>query len=102
MRPLNRAERIAVWVWIVLTVVVWNGVYDLVLTRGIKDYVLRNALHQAGRGPEVSMARLMDIAVTDAIWLSTLWACVILFAGLMTVRAAGRRGGLDTAERGAK
>jgi hypothetical protein len=91
MRKLQRQERIAVGVWIVLAVVVWNGVYDFVLTRGIKDYLLRNALHQAGRGPEVSMAALLDLTVTDAFWLSTLWASVILFAGLWTVRLFSHR-----------
>ena len=86
MRKLQRPERIAVVVWLVLAVVVWNGVYDLLLTRGIKDYLLRNALHQAGRGPEVSMTSLLDFTVWEAFWVSTLWASVILFAGLWTVR----------------
>jgi hypothetical protein len=86
MRPLARAERIAVWLWIVLAVVVWNGVYDLLLTRGIKDYLLRNALHEAGRGPQVSMTALLDFTVSEAFWVSTLWASVILCAGLWTVR----------------
>jgi len=91
MRRLPRAERIAVLVWIVLAVVVWNGIYDLLLTRGIKDYLLRNAMHQAGRGPDVSMTALMDITVNQAFWLSTLWASVVLFAGLMTVRVFSAR-----------
>lgn len=91
MRPLQRAERIAVAAWVVLAVVVWNGVYDLLLTRGIKDYLLRNALHQAGRGPEVSMTTLLDLTVSEAFWVSTLWASVILFAGLWTVRLFSSR-----------
>jgi hypothetical protein len=86
MRKLDRRERVAVTVWLVLTLVVWNGIYDLLLTRGIKDYLLRNALHQAGRGPEVSMTALLDFTVWEAFWVSTLWASVILFAGLWTVR----------------
>lgn len=86
MRGLSRAERIAVGLWIVLAIVVWNGVYDVLVALGIKDYLLRNALHEAGRGPDVSMTALLDVAVTQAIWLSTLWASVILLAGLWTVR----------------
>jgi hypothetical protein len=99
MRKLQRAERTAVGVWIVLTLVVWNGVYDLLLTRGIKDYVLRNALHEAGRGPEVSMTALLDLTVTEAFWVSTLWASVILFAGLWTVRLLSRHGAHSPPER---
>lgn len=86
MRGLTRAERIAVGLWVVLAIVVWNGVYDVLLARGIKDYLLRNALHEAGRGPDVSMTALLDVTVTQAIWLSTFWASVILLAGLWTVR----------------
>jgi hypothetical protein len=86
MRKLPRNERIALGVWIVLTLVVWNGVYDFMLLRGIKDYLLRNALHEAGRGPAVSMTALLDLTVNDAFWLSTLWAAGILFAGLWTIR----------------
>ena len=47
MRTLERGERIAVGVWLVLAVVVWNGVYDLLLTRGIRGtyvYVCDEAL----------------------------------------------------------
>lgn len=92
MRRLARGERVAVGVWIVLTLVVWNGVYDLLLTRGIKDYLLRNALHEAGRGPDVSMTALLDLTVTEAFWVSTLWASVILLAGLWTIRHLSRSG----------
>jgi len=91
MRRLERAERIAVGVWLVVALVVWNGVYDLLQTRGIKDYLLRNALHQAGRGPEVSMTALLDLTTVEAFWVSTLWASVILLAGLWTVRLFSSR-----------
>jgi hypothetical protein len=89
MRRLERRERIAVGVWIAVTLVVWNGVYDLLMTRGIKDYLLRNAMHRAGRGPEVSMTALLDLAIYEAFWVSTLWASIILLAGLWTVRLLG-------------
>ena len=87
MRRLDRVERIAVGAWLVLSIVVWNGIYDLLLTRGIKDYVLRNALHEARRGPAVSMTALLDFTVSEAFWVATLWASVILCAGLWTIRA---------------
>jgi uncharacterized membrane protein SpoIIM required for sporulation len=86
MQKLRRAERIAVTLWIVLAVIVWNGVYDVLVSRGIKDYLLRNALHQAGRGPEVSMTALLGVTVQEAVWVATLWASVILCAGLLTIR----------------
>jgi hypothetical protein len=91
IRKLPRNDRIAVTIWVIVSVVVWNGVYDLLMTRGIKDYLLRQALHQAGRGPEVSMTALIDLAITEATWVSTLWASAILLAGMMTIRLLTRR-----------
>jgi hypothetical protein len=91
MRPLPRSERIVVTVWLVLAVVVWNGIYDVLLTRGAKEYLFRAALHEAGRGPLVPMARIMDITVYDAVWISTLWAGIILLAGLVTIRVMRRQ-----------
>jgi hypothetical protein len=91
MRALEHRERMAVAVWLVTAVVVWNGVFDLLQTRGIKDYLLRNALHQAGRGPEVSMTALLDLTTIEAVWVATLWASIILLVGLWTVRAFSAR-----------
>ena len=91
MRTLDRRERIAAAVWVVIALVAWNGVYDILLTRGIKDYLLRNALHLAGRGPAVSMTARMDAAVAEAFWLATLSASILLLAGLWTVRLFARR-----------
>lgn len=91
MRALDRRERLAAAVWVVIAIVAWNGVYDILLTRGIKDYLLRNALHLAGRGPAVSMTDRMDAAVAEAFWLATLAASVLLLAGLWTIRLLARR-----------
>ncbi len=86
MRPLQRAERIAVALWLVVGLVVWNGVYDLLLSRGIKEFMLRNALYHAGRGPRTPIAAIMDVTVFDAVWISTIWASLIVLAGLLTIR----------------
>jgi hypothetical protein len=91
MRALDRRERIAAAVWVVIAIVAWNGVYDILLTRGVKDYLLRNALHLAGRGPAVSMTERMDAAVAEAFWLATLAASILLLAGLWTIRLLARR-----------
>jgi hypothetical protein len=91
MRALDRRERLAAAVWVVIALVAWNGVYDILLTRGIKDYLLRNALHLAGRGPAVSMTDRMDAAVAEAFWLATLAASILLLAGLWTIRLLARR-----------
>jgi hypothetical protein len=91
MTALGRRERIAVCVWIVLAAVVWNGLYDLLLARSTQTYLLQQALHQAGSGPWVDLTTAMDAAVRDAVWLSTLWAGILLLAGLVTIRLLRNR-----------
>ena len=86
MRRLPPAERTALWLWVIVAVVVWNGLYDILLTRGANEFLFRAALYQAGRGPAPSMSHLMDLTVQNAIWISTVWAGMILLAGLVTIR----------------
>ena len=86
MESLSRPQRLAVWIWVGMAVVVWNGLYDLLLNRAAKDYLFRAALHDAGRGPFVPLSDMMHVAVRDATWISTVWAGIILLAGLGTVR----------------
>jgi hypothetical protein len=86
MPRLSRGERMAVVAWAVLAVAVWNGLYDLLLNRAAKDYLFRSALHEMGRGPSVSLGYEMAVAVRYAIWISTLWAGILLLAGLLTLR----------------
>ena len=90
MRALSRAERAAVALWVILAVVIWNGIYDVLVTRGVKEYLLRRAMHDAGRGPDVQLALMMDLTVRDAAWMATLWASIVLLAGLWTIRMFAR------------
>lgn len=87
---MNARTRRAVLFWVLGVVVVWNGIFDFVQTRGIKDYLLRMAMHELGRGPEVPLPRAMELVTREAIWVSTLWASAILLAGLLTIRAFAR------------
>jgi hypothetical protein len=86
MRRLTGRERLAVGIWIVVPLVVWNLVYDLLLTRGVKEFMLRATLHEAGRGPAVTMAQVLDRYVYDAIWISTLFASIVALAGFYTIK----------------
>ena len=86
MTRLGRRERFAVGFWVVAAVVVWNGLYDLLLARSTETYLFRAAMHHAGLGPAVDLTSAMDYAVVNAVWLSTLWAAVLLIAGLATIR----------------
>lgn len=84
-RPWRR-QRLALLLWVGAAVVVWNGLYDLRISLGIRDYLLHAALHAAGRGPELPMAEMMRHTVSEAVKLATFWASLVLAAGFGTVR----------------
>ena len=84
MGPI-RARRIAIGLWIVLAVVIWNGLYDLRITLGVRDYLMKQALHDAGRGPAVTISDAMDATVRDAVGVASLWAGIILISGFATI-----------------
>jgi hypothetical protein len=79
-------ERAAIALWLVAGASVWNGLYDILITRGIKEYLFRQALYESGRGARVPMAAIMDETVAQAIWVCTLWASLIVLCGMITIR----------------
>ena len=85
-----RARRLAVALWLAMAVVVWNGLYDLRITLGVRDYLMKQAQHDAGRGPEVTISDAMHETVRDAVRVASLWGVIILTAGLGTVRLVER------------
>jgi hypothetical protein len=74
----------------VMAVVVGNGLYDRRITLGVRDHLMKQALHEAGRGPAVSIADDMAATRRDAVLVATLWAGIILAAGIGTVHLVGR------------
>ena len=93
MRPLIARERVALAVWVVLAVALWNGIFEMMVVRGVKEYLFRAALHAAGRRPLTPIADVMDPAIYNATWIATLWTSIILLAALLTIRAFSRSPG---------
>ena len=81
-----RARRLAIALWLGMAVVAWNGLYDLRITLGVRDYLMKQALHDAGQGPAVTISDAMHETVRDAVRVASLWSVIILGAGLTTVR----------------
>jgi hypothetical protein len=100
MTSLARRERMAVVLWLIVAVVAWNGLYDLLLARSTQNYLFRQALFQAGRGPWIDMGGAMDVAVRDAIWIATLWAGILLLAGMLTIRMLRSASNASSADAG--
>ena len=85
-----KRERALVVLWLVMAVLLWNGVYDMTVGEGIKEYLFRSALYEAGRAPNVSIASVLDPYIFDAAWVSTFWASLVMLAGLLTIRVMRR------------
>ena len=71
----------------ILGVVLWNGIYDMILGQGLREYLFRSALHDAGRGPAMSISSVVDPYIADALWIATFWAALVTLAGLLTIRS---------------
>jgi hypothetical protein len=81
------AERTAIVVWLLLAIALWNAIFEMMVVRGVKEYLFRAALFDAGRGPLTPIAHVMDPAVFHATWVATLWTSIVLLAALVTIRA---------------
>lgn len=92
MRRLARRDRVIVLVWVVLSVALWNGIFEMLVVQGVKQYLFRAALHEAGRAPFVAIADVMDPAIYRATWVATMWTSIVLLAAMLTLRR--RRGEL--------
>ncbi len=86
MRRLPRRDRIMVFVWIVLAVALWNAIFEMLVDQGVKLYLFRAALHEAGRIPFVAIAVVMDPAIFRATWVATMWTSIVLLAAMLTLR----------------
>ena len=86
MRPLPRRDRILVLIWIVLSVALWNAIFEMLVMQGVKQYLFRAALHEAGRAPFVAIGDIMDWAIYRATWVATMWTSIVLLAAMLTLR----------------
>ena len=93
MRPLPRLDRILAVIWIVLSVALWNAIFEMLVVQGARQYLFRSALHDAGRAPFVAIADVMDAAIYRATWVATMWTSVILLAAMLTLRLRSRFAG---------
>lgn len=81
-----RSERIAVALWLVLALGLWNAIFEMMVVRGVKEYLFRAALFDAGRGPLTPIRQIMDPAIFDATWVATVWTSIVMLLALVTIR----------------
>jgi hypothetical protein len=89
-REPARAARLAVVLWIVWAVVVWNVVFDHVIIMAGRHYVYAAFASAETGGPYLRIDTWMRPAIARAFWLATASAALIVATGLTSVRFATR------------
>jgi hypothetical protein len=85
------SARLLAGLWLLVGAAVWNGMFDLYVSRGAREYLQREAEFELGRGPEPSMMTVMANARRDGTSGATLWAVFVTGAGWATIAMARRR-----------
>jgi hypothetical protein len=83
--PVRPWGRHWLWVTLVSAFVAWNAVFDVIVNRGLAEYVDRHMLYDRGLGPNVTIRGVMDAAVSRGAWLATGAAAGILAAAAVIV-----------------
>jgi len=76
--------------WIVLGVVIWNGFFDLYVSRGAREYAQLRVEAERDHKPAPVMAEVQSRAQRDGVVNATIYAGLVVIGGLVTVRAAAR------------
>ena len=76
--------------WLAVGIAVWNGVFDLYVSRGAREYGQKAAEADLGLGPRVTMAGVMTGATHDGLVAASLWAAALVACGWTTIWVAGR------------
>jgi hypothetical protein len=80
-----RAHRRAILFWLGIAFFVWNGFFDILITRGEKFYLLSQARHELGLGPRLTIDEVMSRTIADAARVASIWAGIVFAAGIGTI-----------------
>ena len=89
--PFRARRRAAAAAWAVFAFVVWNVVFDgAVLDAGL-DYLTRQALHQQGLGPPVTIPQIMSRGIDRGARRATAAGGAVAACGAFGIWLATRR-----------
>jgi hypothetical protein len=92
-RARRRVRAAAFLAWGACAFVVWNVVFDAGVIQAGRDYLTRQALHEEGRGPAVTIRAVMNPGVALAARDATLAGGAVGAAGAIAVWFVSRRAG---------
>ena len=87
----RRARRVAYLLCLSAALLVWNGIFGVLVSRGEKQYLLDQARHEAGLGPAASLRWRMDTTIEGGVREASRWAMVVFALGAAAVWIASRR-----------
>lgn len=73
--------------WLCVSVAVWNATFDHEVVTASRDYLLKNATWELGRGPQPVMGDLMSAGVRTGAIKASAWTAILLLAAFLTFRA---------------
>ena len=82
--------RLAVVLWLVLGIVVWNVIFDRVLVLAGRVYAWRAANVASGAG-YLPIEDVMPDAIRHGVRVASFWAVLVAAIGLVLVAVAARR-----------
>ena len=85
-------SRVVAVLWLALGVAVWNGFFDLYVSRGAREYGQLRVEHEFRNGPDPDMLAVMARAQRDGVRGATIWAGLVVAAGWGTIWVVQRRG----------
>jgi len=89
--PSRRLVRVAMVVWALFVVVLWNVIFDVHVQLAAIRYVSAQQRYELGHAPRQSIAAIMEPAVRAGFRNATLWSGLTALAGLGALARAARR-----------
>ncbi len=86
----RRARVVAYAICLLAGLLVWNGIFGLLVSRGEKQYLLDQARHELGFGPEASLPRRMETTIHGGVREATRWGITVSLLGIVAVWVATR------------
>ena len=87
----RRRRAVAYGICLFSAFLVWNGIFGLMVSRGEKQYLLDQARHELGLGPEAQLPTRMRDTIGAGANEATRWALVVFVLGAASVWLATRR-----------
>ena len=87
----RRARLVAYLICLFTAVLVWNGIFGLLVSRGEKQYLLDQARHELKLAPAASLPDRMRGTISNGVAEATRWGVVVFVLGAVAVWIATRR-----------